>query len=188
MLFLRDYSAFSRTCSVNNGISVIRSLAAPYGISSFSQREPVFELSGRRAQDVPLDELNTAFTEAFPPEGMEKAGDMRLKRAFGLNAADYEEYLYYTPDNTMSVSEFLVVKCRDASAVESVEAGIASRLAVQKKNFDGYGTDQTDLLNHAKVKSLGNYVIFIVSREADAEYAFVQDYLSGRNKETGGKS
>ena len=145
-------------------------------------------LSGKRVRDVSLEELNTVFTEAFPPEGMEKAGDMRLKRAFGLNAADYEEYIYYTPDNTMSVNEFLVVKCRDEASCTGVEAGIASRLEVQKKNFDGYGTDQTDLLNHAKVKTLGNYVIFIVSREADAEFALVQDFLTGRKTDKGGNS
>ena len=108
---------------------------------------------------------------------MEKAGEMRFKRAFGLNAADYQELLYYTPDNTMSVNEYLLLRVKDEAQLTEIRAGIERRLETQKKNFDGYGTDQTELLNKAKIWSAGPYIAFIVSREADAQLDFTADML-----------
>ena len=134
-------------------------------------------LSGKNTKDVPLSQVDAAFSAEFSLDGMEKAGELRFKRAFGLNAADYQEVLYYTPDNTMSVNEFLVVRMKDESQLPEVRAGLDARLATQKKNFDGYGTDQTALLNDAKIWTAGPYAVFIVSREADAQLSFVEDLL-----------
>lgn len=124
-------------------------------------------LHKKEPKNVPLSSVDTAFTSAFQVEGMEKAKAMRLKRAFSLNADDYEEVLYYTPDNTMSVNELLVLKLRDESQLEAVKAGIDARIETQKKSFDGYGTDQTELLNHAVFCTEGRYVCFMVGRDAD---------------------
>ena len=134
-------------------------------------------LSGNKTKDVPLSQVDAAFSAEFSLEGMEKAGEMRFKRSFGLNAAEYEDVLYYTPDNTMSVNEFLVVRMKDESQLAEVRAGLEARLATQKKNFDGYGTDQTALLNNAKIWTAGPYAVFIVSRDADAQLTFVEDLL-----------
>ena len=71
-------------------------------------------------KDVPLTDVDQMLTENFSVEGMEPAKDMRFKRSYGLNSADYEEVLYYVPDNTMSVNEFLVVKCFDEADTTDV--------------------------------------------------------------------
>ena len=137
----------------------------------------VLLLSNKRTREVPLAEVDAAFSAGFSTEGMEKAGEMRFKRAFGLNAADYQELLYYTPDNTMSVNEYLLLRVKDEAQLTEIRAGIERRLETQKKNFDGYGTDQTELLNKAKIWSAGPYIAFIVSREADAQLDFTADML-----------
>ena len=76
--------------------------------------------------------------------------------------------LCYTPDNTMSVSELLIVKTADTAQNPAVLTAVESRLATQKNNFLNYGTDQTFLLEHATVFSEGNYVVFVCGAEADA--------------------
>lgn len=126
-------------------------------------------------KDVPLAEIENAFTSTCDLTGMEKAGDMRMKRAFGLNASDFSEFVYYTPDNTMGVYEFLVIKMKDVSQKETILSGINTRLATQKKSFDGYGTNQTDLLNHAVIYEAGNYVGFFVSENADSWRSLVKE-------------
>ncbi len=118
--------------------------------------------------DVPLSDVNSALTEKYSLSGMEPAGDMRMKRAFSLNASDYAEYFYFAPDNTMSVNEILIVKCRDESLVSDTLSAFESRLNVQKKNFDGYGTDQTALLTQARTGSDGVYCWFLVGEEASS--------------------
>ncbi|MBQ6549860.1 MAG: DUF4358 domain-containing protein [Lachnospiraceae bacterium] len=124
--------------------------------------------------DVPLTLVNDALTGSFSTDGMEPAGDMRFKRSYGLNAADYEEILYYIPDNTMSVNEFLVVKCVNEADTDTVVRACEARLATQKKAFDGYGTNQTALLNHAELYSSGPYVCLFVSEQASEWLAAVK--------------
>ena len=121
-----------------------------------------------RTKDVSLTELGEKLEQNFSFSGMEKAGSMRIKRNYGLNTADFPEMLCYTPDNTMSVSELLIVKTSDTAQNPAVLTAVESRLATQKNNFLNYGTDQTFLLEHATVFSEGNYVVFVCGAEADA--------------------
>ena len=42
------------------------------------------------------------------------------------------------------------------------------RLDTQKESFEGYGVEQTKLLNDAVLENKGDYVILIVSEKAQA--------------------
>ena len=117
-------------------------------------------------KDVALTSVDDMFIRSFSTEGMEPAQDMRFKRSYGLNAADYEEVLYYVPDNTMSVNEFLIVKCFDPADTDTVVSACEERIAAQKRSFDGYGTNQTALLNQAELYVSGRYVCLFVSEHA----------------------
>ncbi len=117
-------------------------------------------------KDVSLTDVDDMFIRSFSTEGMEPARDMRFKRSYGLNAADYDEVLYYVPDNTMSVNEFLIVKCFDTTDTADVVSACEGRIAAQKRSFDGYGTNQTALLNQAELYVSGQYVCLFVSEHA----------------------
>ncbi len=131
-----------------------------------------------RTKDVALSEMGERLEQSFRFEGMEKAGSMRVKRNYGLNTADFKEVLCFTPDNTMSVSELLIVKTAAESQNQTVLQAIDSRLQTQKKNFLNYGTDQTFLLEHATVFSEGNYVVFVCGSEADAMAAAIRKEIT----------
>ena len=120
----------------------------------------------KEPKDVSLTAVDDMFIRSFSTEGMEPARDMRFKRSYGLNAADYEEVLYYVPDNTMSVNEFLIVKCFDSADTADVVSACEERIAAQKRSFDGYGTNQTALLNQAELYVSGRYVCLFVSEHA----------------------
>lgn len=129
----------------------------------------------RTLKDIALANVDTAVNAGFSLPETEEAGAMRLKRAFGLNAADYDEMIYYAPDNTMSVNELLILKSGNEALISDAAAAFETRLSVQKKNFDGYGTDQTDLLNHAVTWTEGPYAFFAVGYEADGISKTVRD-------------
>ena len=131
-----------------------------------------------RTKDVSLSELEPRLQAQFSFEGMEKAGSMRVKRNYGLNTADYSEVLCYTPDNTMSVAELLVVKTANEAQNQEILAAIESRVQTQKTNFLNYGTDQTFLLEHAEVFSEGNYVVFVCGSEAGAMAAAIREMIT----------
>ncbi len=125
----------------------------------------LFLLAGNSPKgDIPLEGLESA---ALPllKEGEYQPGDGRmLRRFYGLNPADYEGVAFYYPSTNMGVEELLLIKLTDASQGEAVEQAIGARLAAQKESFDGYGVEQTDMLNnHAVVEVRGRYVLFTVS-------------------------
>lgn len=127
--------------------------------------------------DIALDTIEERMSLNTAEYEMEKAGAMRLKRALGINAADYREVLYYTPSNTMSVEEFLMIKVWDESQLDTVQDAVEERLASQKKAFDGYGTDQTELLKNAVIYQTGPYICFFVSEDAPFWLDIVKNIL-----------
>ncbi len=125
-------------------------------------------LSEPEVRNVPLSEVENSITSSCTLDQMEKAGDMRLKRAFSLNAADFPDYIYYTPDNTMSVNELLILKLSSQAQKEEVLSALESRLSSQKTAFNGYGVDQTELLSNARIETAGDYVFFAVGNAQES--------------------
>lgn len=120
-----------------------------------------------RTADVPLEELET-LTAPLLKEGEVQQGEGRmLRRFYGINPADYEGVVLYYPSTNMGVEELLLVKLKESSQGETLQAAIDARLATQKESFDGYGVEQTALLtNNAVVEIRGNYVLFTVSENS----------------------
>ena len=131
-----------------------------------------------RTKDVSLSEMAERLESRFSFDGMEKAGSMRVKRNYGLNTADFPEVLCYTPDNTMSVSELLIVKTASTAQNQEILKAIESRIGTQKNNFLNYGTNQTFLLEHAEVFSEGNYVVFACGSEAGALASAIREEIT----------
>ena len=92
-----------------------------------------------------------------------------VKRLYGLNPSDFDGCLLYYPQTNMEAEELLLLKLRDTSQQEAVRAAVEARLETQKTSFDGYGLEQYDLLtNHSILDIRGNYVLFIVHKDAAA--------------------
>ncbi|MCM1307179.1 MAG: DUF4358 domain-containing protein [Butyrivibrio sp.] len=134
-------------------------------------------LTERTPADIPLDVIEAEFDENYAVEGMQKAGAMRIKRAYGVNASDYADYIYYAPSDTMDVNEFFMVKVTDEAQKKEVVKAMEYRLNEQKKIFDGYGTDQIELLEKARIFSEGNYVCFMVSSYSKAWLNMIKDKI-----------
>ena len=136
-----------------------------------------YTLYDRTPEDVSLSDIAEDFEAEFDTSCMQKSGAMRIKRAFGINPSDYEDYLYYMPANTMDVDELLIVKTGDESLNDALVRAVNERLDSQKKTFDGYGTDQLDILKGAQIFTAGQYVCFMVSGEADRWLDFIKQEI-----------
>ncbi|WP_346706579.1 DUF4358 domain-containing protein, partial [Merdimonas faecis] len=80
---------------------------------------------------------------------------------------DYDGVALYIPNDVMSVNELLIIKLKDESQAEQVEAAAKERLKTQKTSFEGYGAKQTKLLESAVLDTKGEYVLLAVSENAD---------------------
>lgn len=118
--------------------------------------------------ELPLSEVESRILEQTSLSGMIRSDDLRFKRAYGLNAEDYQEILYYEPETNMDVEELLIVRVADSAQTTGVEASMKKRIAVQQKNFDGYGTDQMDTLQNARIYSNDLYVCLVISKDSPA--------------------
>lgn len=99
-------------------------------------------------------------------EKLKDAGEQGLKRYYGLNAADYEGIFCYVATTSMSAQELLVVKVREESQVQEVEAAVERRLANRKNDFSGYAPKQVELLENAEISIRGKYIFMAVSPKA----------------------
>ena len=116
--------------------------------------------------DVTDTEVVEMFESIAEDASVLPGGTLRLRRVFGLNAADYDLMVYYMPKETMDVCEFLLIRA-DESSIDGVRSAMKARVASQLAAFDHYGEHQTELLNKAVIESFGNYICLIVSETPD---------------------
>lgn len=129
----------------------------------------IFLMGSAPERNVSLEELEAVTAPQLLEGEAQKADERMLRRLYGLNPSDYAEVVLYYPASNMGVEELLLVKLNDTAQAETVEAAIAARLAAQKQSFDGYGVEQTALLNNNAVTEVrGRYILFAVGVNAQA--------------------
>ncbi len=129
----------------------------------------IFMVGSAPNTDVSLQELEAVAVPQLSEGEVQKADGRMLRRLYGLNPSDYAEVVLYYPASNMGVEELLLVKLNDTAQTETVEAAIEARLGAQKQSFDGYGIEQTALLNNNAVTEVrGRYILFAVGVNAQA--------------------
>ncbi len=108
-------------------------------------------------------------------QSSEPAESRMVKRFYGLNPKDYEGAVLYAPSDNMDAHELFLVKLKDSTQKKTVEDAIEERLDTQLKSFEGYGAEQTALLEKHVLSVKGNYVLYVVGEYAeDAQKAFAK--------------
>jgi len=97
---------------------------------------------------------------------MKKGNSQTFKKLYGLNAKDYDGIMLYSAKSAMGAEELLVLRLKDASQTEVTEKAVEKRLEDRKKVFEGYGVNQTKLLQNAVYMTRGNYIFLAVSSDA----------------------
>jgi hypothetical protein len=127
----------------------------------------ILDLWGGRGGDADMETLVAEVTKAAGMEGGRPAGARMVKRFYGLNPGDYESVVLYAPADNMDARELLIVKLATPSQREEVEKAVQGRLDVQLDSFDGYGAEQTALLEAHVLRAKGDYVLYVVHERAD---------------------
>lgn len=114
-------------------------------------------------------EVTAAVVETLDLSTMLEGDNQMIKRLYGLDPSAYAACTLYYPATNMGAEELLLIQLSEVSQQETVRAAIEARLETQKNTFEGYGVEQTDLLqNHAVLEVRGNYVLFVVNADCDA--------------------
>ena len=130
-----------------------------------AQAQKTVAAANQQAQDT----VNKAGQQAnaMLQEAQERAQNMVQDAE--RRAAQLVSQQEITARANMEAEELLLLKLRDTSQQEAVRAAVEARLETQKTSFDGYGLEQYDLLtNHSILDIRGNYVLFVVHKDAAA--------------------
>ena len=150
---------------MNNDVRLIRVLR--YSMLAVLVFFAVRTQTGNKISSAPFSSVVQGVTNicTFSTEPSE---NRMVRRLYGLNVSDYDQVVLYSPTSNMDVYELLIVKLRDVSQSESVVAAMKSRLQTQLDSFEGYGVEQTRLLQDSVLQAEGNYVMFLVHPKATA--------------------
>lgn len=125
--------------------------------------------NSQKKGEVDIQELASGMQDLIDSEKMIRSENpsRSLKRFFGLNTADYDDVVIYSPASSMDVSEMMMIKLSDKAQIESVEAAIESRIAAQTESFGGYAPEQCALLEDYIVRISDDIVFYAVADNSE---------------------
>ena len=105
-------------------------------------------------------------TEVEQPALIELSAE-ELKNLYNLDAAKLEDFSVRVPMMGVKTNEIAIFKVKDAKDVAEVEAAIKTRAESIMKTFEQYLQDQYENAKNHKIVVKGNYVLFVISDQAD---------------------
>ena len=119
----------------------------------------VFDMRRDPISNAQIDTVEKAVVSVSDFKDASPSENRMVKRFYGLNPKDYEGAILYAPSDNMDAKELFLIKLTDVSQSDAVQDAIEERLDTQKKSFEGYGAEQTKLLNDHVLEVKGNYIL-----------------------------
>ena len=133
--------------------------------------------AGKGVSGTDFETMKKGVIEAVDTSAMLEADNQMIKRLYGIDPNLYDGTVLYYPSTNMGAEEVFLAKLKSVEQADEIKAAIEGRLASQKKSFDGYGTNQTELLNNCVLRVEGNYALFVVAEDpSKASGAFTKLY------------
>ncbi|MEG0440316.1 MAG: DUF4358 domain-containing protein [Solibacillus sp.] len=90
-----------------------------------------------------------------------------LKNLYNLDAAKLEDFSVRIPMMNVKSNEIAIFKVKDPNDVAEIVAAIKVRAENAMKPFEQYLPDQYENAKNHKIITKGNYVLFVISDQAD---------------------
>lgn len=116
---------------------------------------------------VSFQTVEAAVTEAADFQNLQLGTGQDLKKFYGLNEKDFDAVCFYYASQSMGVDELLLVASDESEKIEEAEDAAEQRIETQLRNFEGYGEEQTKLLQDAVLIKKGNFFLLAVSPQGD---------------------
>ena len=110
-----------------------------------------------------IDEM---LTKVEQPMFMEVTAD-QVKEIYNIDPEKLEDYAIRIPMMNVKANEIAILKVKDAADVSVVEEAVKQRAENVQKQFETYLPDQFENAKNYKLVTKGNYVLFVISDQAD---------------------
>ena len=137
----------------------------------------VSRVAGDVTSNTDFETMKNSITSVAELEPMQEADNQMIKRLYAIDPSQYEGVMLYYPDTNMGAEEIFLVKLKDVSQQDEVTKALDARVTTQKKSFEGYGADQTAMLEKAKTIVKGNYILYVSADDPEkVTAAFEKNY------------
>ncbi|WP_088228218.1 DUF4358 domain-containing protein [Desulfosporosinus sp. FKB] len=109
---------------------------------------------------------------------MRVADAAELKKLYGINSDELSDFALYTAPSNIKADELAIFKVKNSNDMQGIKDQITKRINKQEKSFGGYLPDETYLVQHNIVKAKGNFVILIISKDADKISSAIDQVLN----------
>lgn len=127
--------------------------------------------------ETDIEVMKQAFTEEISTSGMKEKSEKELIRTLHTAPDQLNGWFWYGPGSAMDVTSLLVLRLQDHSQEEQLQAALETYRKEELKKFEGYGVEQTELLNNAVLIQKKGYIIYIVSSHAKKWETIFQETL-----------
>ncbi|HEY9582299.1 MAG TPA: DUF4358 domain-containing protein, partial [Savagea sp.] len=93
--------------------------------------------------------------------------DEQVEEMYGIDLTKVEDYDIRMPMMNVQTNEIAIVRLKDAKDAKEIEQGMEQRAEVVQKQFETYLPDQYENAKNYQIVKEANYVLFVISAEAD---------------------
>lgn len=137
----------------------------------------IMQAAGNRSSGTSFEAMAGAVRESTDLSPMKEGDNQMLKRLYGIDGAEFDGVMLYYPSSSMGADELLLVKMKDPAQKDVLQKAMEARRAAQLSNFDGYGAEQTAMLENSIIEIKNNYALFVSAQDpAAAQEAFRKAY------------
>ena len=116
--------------------------------------------------------VNEMLSKIEQPMMMELT-DEQVQDIYNIDPEKLADYAIRIPMMNVKSNEIAILKVKDVADVPAVEEAVKQRAQTVQQQFETYLPDQYENAKNYKVVTKGNYVLFVISDQADelvAEY------------------
>ena len=128
-------------------------------------------------KDIDAAQINTAVVNTTDVSVMQKDDGNNLRKVYGLNKRDFEQYIHYAPKSNMEANEILILKLKDEKNADGVKAVIEERIKKESDSFKNYNKEQYEILKNHILESKDGYIILIVSKDSNNINSAIDEIL-----------
>lgn len=114
-----------------------------------------------------IGDIEAKIKQATDISNMRKGDSSKFKKLYSINSNEIEAFLLYTAPSNLKADEIAVIKVKDSKDIDSIKSKISKRVDKQTASFKGYLPDEYYLIQKNVVKVNGNYICFIISKDAE---------------------
>ena len=116
-------------------------------------------------KDINISEIRNAIINSTDVSVMDEDDGTKLRKLYGVNKYDLDQFIYYGPKSNMDANEILIIKPKNDSDTEKIEKAITNRINTQSDSFRNYNKEQYEILSNHILEKKDGYIILLISKD-----------------------